>query len=183
MSLKRLDKLIAVNCNVSRKDARKLIKDAAVSVNGRVVLRAEELIDVEVDDVAVKGYSFTIKDHVYIMLNKPQGVVSATRDPAKKTVVDIIPDELRRKSIFPAGRLDRDTTGLLIITDDGAFAHRIMSPAHHVYKTYEAVLSFPIDENDIKRLEAGITLGDGTECLPAKVKAFTKSVLSTPRRF
>ena len=83
MGLKRLDKLIAVNCNVSRKDARKLIKDAAVSVNGRVVLRAEELIDVEVDDVAVKGYNFTIKDHVYIMLNKPQGVVSATRDPAK----------------------------------------------------------------------------------------------------
>lgn len=177
MGLKRLDKLIAVNCNVSRKDARKLIKDAAVSVNGRVVLRAEELIDVEVDDVAVKGYNFTIKDHVYIMLNKPQGVVSATRDPAKKTVVDIIPDELRRKSIFPAGRLDRDTTGLLIITDDGAFAHRIMSPAHHVYKTYEAVLSFPIDENDIKKLEAGITLGDGTECLPAKVKAFTKDGL------
>lgn len=177
MGLKRLDKLIAVNCNVSRKDARKLIKDAAVSVNGRVVLRAEELIDVEVDDVAVKGYNFTIKDHVYIMLNKPQGVVSATRDPAKKTVVDIIPDELRRKSIFPAGRLDRDTTGLLIITDDGAFAHRIMSPAHHVYKTYEAVLSFPIDENDIKKLEAGITLGDGTECLPAKVNAFTKDGL------
>ncbi len=177
MGLKRLDKLIAVNCNVSRKDARKLIKDAAVSVNGRVVLRAEELIDVEVDDVSVKGYNFTIKDHVYIMLNKPQGVVSATRDPAKKTVVDIIPDSLRRKSIFPAGRLDRDTTGLLIITDDGAFAHRIMSPAHHVYKTYQAVLSYPIDENDIQKLEAGITLGDGTECLPAKVKTFTKDGL------
>ncbi len=181
MGLKRLDKLIAVNCNVSRKDARKLIKDAAVKVNGSVVQRAEELIDVETDDVDVKGYNFTIKDHVYIMLNKPQGVVSATRDPAKKTVVDIIPDSLRRKSIFPAGRLDRDTTGLLIITDDGAFAHKIMSPSHHVYKTYEAVLSFPIDENDIKKLEEGITLGDGTECLPAKVEAFTKNELPAAR--
>lgn len=107
------------------------------------------------------------------MLNKPQGVISATTDPAKKTVIDIIPPELKRRSLFPAGRLDRDTVGLLIITDDGAFAHRIMSPAHHVFKTYEATLSFPIDENDIAKLESGITLGDGTECLPAKVKAFT----------
>ncbi len=172
MGLKRIDKLIALNCNVSRKDARKLIKDAAVTVNSRVCLRAEELVDPDVDDITVKGFNFTAKDHVYIMLNKPQGVISATTDPKKKTVIDIIPAELKRKSLFPAGRLDRDTTGLLIITDDGAFAHRIMSPAHHVYKTYQAVLSFPIDENDIKKLESGITLGDGTECLPAKVRAF-----------
>lgn len=171
MGLKRIDKLIALNCNVSRKDARKLIKDAAVTVNSRVCLRAEELVDPDVDDISVKGFNFTVKEHVYIMLNKPQGVISATTDPKKKTVIDIIPDELKRKSLFPAGRLDRDTTGLLIITDDGAFAHRIMSPAHHVYKTYRAVLSFPIDENDIKKLESGITLGDGTECLPAKVRA------------
>jgi 16S rRNA pseudouridine516 synthase len=173
MGFKRLDKLIALNCNVSRKDARKLIKDAAVSVNSRVCLRAEELVDPDVDDIDVKGYNFTAKEHIYIMLNKPQGVISATTDPAKKTVIDIIPPELKRRSLFPAGRLDRDTVGLLIITDDGAFAHRIMSPAHHVFKTYEATLSFPIDENDIKKLGDGITLGDGTECLPAKVKAFT----------
>ena len=172
MGLKRIDKLIALNCNVSRKDARKLIKDAAVTVNSRVCLRAEELVDPDVDDISVKGFNFTAKEHVYIMLNKPQGVISATTDPKKKTVIDIIPDELKRKSLFPAGRLDRDTTGLLIITDDGAFAHRIMSPAHHVYKTYQAVLSFPIDENDIEKLESGITLVDGTECLPAKVKSF-----------
>lgn len=173
MGLKRLDKLIALNCNVSRKDARKLIKDAAVTVNGRVVLRAEELVDAEIDDIGVKGYNFTAKEHVYIMLNKPQGVISATTDPAKKTVIDIIPESLKRRSLFPAGRLDRDTVGLLVITDDGAFAHKIMSPAHHVFKTYEATLSFPIDENDVAKLESGITLGDGTECLPAKVKPFT----------
>lgn len=173
MGLKRLDKLIALNCNVSRKDARKLIKDAAVTVNSRIVLRAEELVDAEADIIDVKGYSFTVKEHIYIMLNKPQGVISATADPKKKTVIDIIPDELKRRSLFPAGRLDKDTTGLLIITDDGAFSHRIMSPAHKVFKTYQAVLSYPIDDNDIKKLESGITLGDGTECLPAKVIAFT----------
>lgn len=175
MGLKRLDKLIALNCNVSRKDARKLIKDAAVKVNSRVVLRAEELVDADADNIDVKGYNFTAKEHIYIMLNKPQGVISATTDPKKKTVIDIIPDGMKRRSLFPAGRLDRDTTGLLIITDDGAFSHKIMSPSHHVFKTYHAVLSYPINENDIEKLESGITLGDGTECLPAKVKAFTTS--------
>lgn len=173
MGLKRLDKLIALNCNVSRKEARTLIKDAAVTVNGRCVLRAEELVDVETDDIAVKGYNFTAKEHIYIMLNKPQGVISATNDPRKETVIDIIPPELKRRSLFPCGRLDRDTTGLLIITDDGALAHRIMSPSHHVYKTYEAVLKEPISASDAALLESGITLADGTECLPAKVKAFT----------
>ena len=175
MGLKRLDKLIALNCNVSRKEARTLIKDAAVTVNGRCVLRAEELVDVEADDIAVKGYNFTAKEHIYIMLNKPQGVISATNDPRKETVIDIIPPELKRRSLFPCGRLDRDTTGLLIITDDGALAHRIMSPSHHVYKTYEAILNEPISASDAALLESGITLADGTECLPAKVKAFTVS--------
>lgn len=173
MGLKRLDKLIALNCNVSRKEARTLIKDAAVTVNGRCVLRAEELVDVETDDIAVKGYNFTAKEHIYIMLNKPQGVISATNDPRKETVIDIIPPELKRRSLFPCGRLDRDTTGLLIITDDGALAHRIMSPSHHVYKTYEAILKEPISASDAALLESGITLADGTECLPAKVRAFT----------
>ena len=173
MGLKRLDKLIALNCNVSRKEARTLIKDAAVTVNGRCVLRAEELVDVEVDDIDVKGYNFTAKEHIYIMLNKPQGVISATNDPRKETVIDIIPPELKRRSLFPCGRLDRDTTGLLIITDDGALDHRIMSPSHHVYKTYEAILKEPINASDAALLESGITLADGTECLPAKVKAFT----------
>lgn len=177
MGLKRLDKLIALNCNVSRKEARQLIKDSAVTVNGRLVLRAEELIDVETDDIFVKGYNFTLKEHVYIMLNKPKGVISATRDPAKKTVVDLIPPELKRRSLFPAGRLDRDTTGLLIITDDGAFAHKIMSPSHHVYKTYQAILSYPLYDVDVEKIESGITLDDGTECLPAKVKPFTENGL------
>lgn len=177
MGLKRLDKLIALNCNVSRKEARKLIKDAAVCVNSKVILRAEELVDPEVDDISVKGFNFTAKEHIYIMLNKPAGVISATCDPKKKTVIDIIPDRLKRRSLFPVGRLDRDTTGLLIITDDGAFAHRVMSPSHHVFKTYEAVLSLPLSGSDIEKLESGITLGDGTECLPAKVKAFTKNGL------
>ncbi len=175
MSLKRLDKLLALNCNLSRKEARHLIKDGKVSVNGRTVLRAEELINTEEDSIDVKGTSFTIKDHIYIMMNKPRGVISATSDPRKETVIDRVPDELRRRSLFPCGRLDRDTTGLLIITDDGEMAHKIMSPAHHVYKTYIACLEQALSGEDIAKLEEGITLGDGTVCLPAKVKAFTNS--------
>ena len=170
MSLSRLDKLIALNCNVSRKDARQLIKDGSVTVNGRIALRAEELIDTGTDDVSVKGYSFSLKDHIYIMLHKPRGVISATSDPNKETVIDIIPPELKRKSMFPCGRLDRDTTGILIITDDGDLCHRIMSPSHHVYKTYVAELLYPLLDGDISKLESGITLNDGTECLPAKVR-------------
>lgn len=173
MSLKRLDKIIALNCNVSRKDARKLIKDGDVTVNGVQIYRAEELIETETDEITVKGHSFTLKEHIYIMLNKPEGVISATTDPNKKTVIDLIPPGLARRSLFPCGRLDRDTTGLLIITDDGALCHRIMSPSHHVFKTYQAVLSFPLYDEDAVKIENGLTLDDGTVCLPAKVRAYT----------
>jgi 16S rRNA pseudouridine516 synthase len=170
--MKRLDKLIALNCNLSRKEARQLIKDGEVSVNGSCVLRAEELVDEQADTVSVKGYTFTAKDHIYIMLNKPRGVITATRDDNKETVIDLIPAPLRRRSLFPCGRLDRDTTGLLIITDDGALSHKIMSPSHHVRKTYIALLSYPLYDEDKERLEQGITLADGTVCLPAEVRAF-----------
>ena len=169
----RLDKFLVSTGKISRSDAGRAARGGKITVNGVVEKKADRHIDPETDAVTLNGERIVYRQYTYIMLNKPKGVVSATRDPAKKTVIDIIPDELKRRSLFPAGRLDRDTVGLLIITDDGAFAHRIMSPAHHVFKTYEATLSFPIDENDIRKLEEGITLGDGTECLPAKVKAFT----------
>ncbi len=172
MALQRLDKLIALNCNISRKDARKIIKQGAVTKNGTMVLLAQELIDVEADDIQVEGYDFEIKEHIYIMLNKPAGVISATADPRKKTVIDIIPPELSRRSLFPCGRLDKDTTGLLLITDDGEFCHKIMSPSHYVYKTYIAKLKEKLTPESIKFLEEGIELADGTKCLPAKIKYF-----------
>ena len=172
--MKRLDRRIALNCNLSRKEARQLIKDGEVTVNGTAVLRAEELVDEQADSVSVKGYTFTAKNHIYIMLNKPRGVITATRDDNKETVIDLIPAPLRRRSLFPCGRLDRDTTGLLIITDDGALSHRIMSPSHHIRKTYIAQLSYPLYDEDKERLESGITLADGTHCLPAAVRAFDR---------
>ena len=173
MALKRLDKLIALNCNVSRKEARALIKDGAVKLNGVFVLRAEELIDTAKDDIDVKGYNFTLRDHIYIMMNKPAGVITATEDKHKQTVLDLVPPDLKRRSLFPCGRLDRDTTGLLILTDDGELCHKILSPSHKVFKTYIARLEKPLSDGDIEVLEKGILLADGTQCLPAKVKYFT----------
>lgn len=181
MAMHRLDKLIALHCNVSRRDARRLIKDGAVCVNGALADHAQALIDTDNDTVAVKGHEFELKEHIYIMLNKPAGVISATNDPQKQTVIDILPDSIRRRSLFPAGRLDRDTTGLLIITDDGDFAHRLMSPAHHVWKTYVAGLESPLTPEDIARLEGGIALDDGTECLPARVEAICENSLPAAR--
>ena len=122
----------------------------------------------------VKGYNFTLRDHIYIMMNKPAGVITATRDIKKQTVVDLIPPELKRRSVFPCGRLDRDTTGLLIITDDGELCHKIVSPSHKVYKTYIAQISDPLSDEDIQLLESGILLADGTQCLPAKANYFTE---------
>lgn len=174
MNLKRIDKMIALNCNVSRKEARQLIKDGLVKLNGNAVLRAEELVDCDNDSIIVDGHEFCLKEHIYIMMYKPKGVISATEDPRKETVIDIIPPELARRSLFPCGRLDRDTTGLLVITDDGALAHRIMSPSHHVYKKYEAVLDHEMTDEDIEALQKGILLDDGTQCLPAIVEKTEK---------
>lgn len=170
MAQERLDKLISLNCNVSRREARQLIKDHAVTVDGSFDLRAESIIDTDCARITVNGHSFDLREHIYIMLNKPSGVITATEDRTKQTVIDIIPDNLRRKCLFPCGRLDRDTTGLLIITDDGDFAHRMMSPSHKVYKTYIATLSRELGAKDIRRLESGIGLEDGTHCLPARVE-------------
>ena len=174
MPTQRLDKIIALNCSVSRRDARKLIKDGKVSVNGQVALRAETDIDIETDSISVDGVAYAIKERIYIRMNKPAGVISAADDKTKTTGVDLVPPELRRRSLFPAGRLDRDTTGLIIITDDGAFTHRLLSPSHHVYKRYTAKLDLPLSGESVKKLEEGILLEDGTQCLPARVKTFEK---------
>ncbi|MBR0121239.1 MAG: rRNA pseudouridine synthase, partial [Clostridia bacterium] len=113
MSIQRLDKIISLNCSVSRRDARKLIKDGKVSVNGLPALRAETPVETQTDEIDVDGFDFTVKEHIYIMMNKPSGVISASDDKNKTTVVDLVPPELKRRSLFPAGRLDRDTTGLI----------------------------------------------------------------------
>ncbi len=168
--MERLDKLIANSGTLSRKEVHRLIKSGAVKVNGITTKDRGFCVDPESVNVTVNGESFSLRKYVYIMLNKPEGVVSAARDDKEKTVVDLVPDEYKKKNLFPAGRLDRNTTGFVLITDDGDFAHSILSPKNHVEKTYEARLAQPIDEQSLEKIAAGIVLGDGTECLPAKLK-------------
>ena len=139
-------------------------------MNGKKIFAADEQIDINSDELKISGKIVTVRRYLYIMLNKPSGVLSAAKDPDCPTVVDLLPPELSRRGLFPAGRLDKDTTGLLIITDDGDFAHRLISPSHHVYKTYEATLESDISEEQLDTLRQGAVLGDGTGCLPARLR-------------
>lgn len=168
--MERLDKFISSRTAFSRKEVQKLIRSGQVEVNGEVCKTVDYKIDPESDSVKSGGQAVSADEHIYIMLNKPAGVVSATEDKRDKTVIDILPPELKRAGLFPAGRLDKDTEGLLIITDDGDFAHRILSPKKHVEKQYVAQLDGEITDEVIERFEQGIVLSDGTQCMPAKLK-------------
>lgn len=166
----RLDKLISSQGSYTRKQAQQLIKDGLVKVDGIIVRDRGFHIDPEMNAVTVDGKKFTVEKFVYLMLNKPKGVVSATNDRSQKTVVDLVPDELKKRKLFPAGRLDMTTTGFVLITDDGDFAHRILSPKNHIEKTYEARLAESVSEEQLNMVAQGIVLKDGTECLPAKLR-------------
>ena len=168
--IQRIDKIISSQMNISRNDARSLIKGGSVSCDGNVVTDSAFKVDAEKSEVTVDGKPLFYKEHVYIMMNKPEGVVSATNDPKTKTVIDLVPENMKRKNLFPAGRLDKDTVGFMLITDDGDFAHRILSPSRHVEKTYIAHLRDTLTREGKAILEKGAVLSDGTECMDAKVR-------------
>ena len=177
--MERLDKYISSRGTLSRKEAQKHIKNGDVTLNGEVCKAVDTKLDPKTDRVELCGQAVCADEHIYIMLNKPAGVVSATKDKTDKTVIDILPPELRRDGLFPAGRLDKDTEGLLIITDDGDFAHRMLSPKKHVEKKYIARLDGEITGDTVKRFEDGIIFADGTHCMPAKLEIDEKSGNST----
>ncbi len=151
----RIDKFISSQNLGSRKDVSIFLRKSLVTVNDIVVKNSSMKIDPSTDKVCLDGKLIEYSKFIYIMMNKPKGLLCATRDRAK-TVLDIVPDELKRRELFPAGRLDKDTTGLLIITDDGEFAHKMLSPKSHVYKLYRAKLDTAITEDDIKAFANGI---------------------------
>lgn len=170
--MERIDKIISSQLNITRNEARTFIKTKKVLLNGVPVKSLNEKADTEKDIITVDGSEISYKKYVYIMMNKPKGVISSTdgRKTGEKTVVDILPDDMKRRNLFPAGRLDKDTTGFMLITDDGEFAHKILSPKHHIPKTYIAVLDKPFDDVLVKAFEAGVKIGDDI-CMPAKVYA------------
>ena len=167
--LQRLDKLIASQGRFSRREVQELIKNGAVKVNGIMVRDRGAKSDDEKDIICVSGEQLDFQRFVYIMLNKPKGVVSATNDKNEKTVIDLVPKEFKGRNLFPAGRLDITTTGFVLVTDDGDFAHRILSPKNHIEKTYEARLAESVTEGQLEAVRNGIGLKDGTKCQPAKV--------------
>lgn len=168
--MERLDKVLSSFYSLSRADTKKLMKKQCVKVNGVVTKSLDIKVDPDKDDITVDGQKIVFKKYIYIMMNKPEGVISASDDKSAKTVVDLVPDELYRDGLFPAGRLDKDTTGFVLLTDDGDFAHRILSPKNHIEKTYHAVLERQLSEKDIEHFLSGVELKDGTLCLEAKVR-------------
>lgn len=175
MALQRLDKIISSQLNISRKDARLGIRKGKATVNGSVISSADFQADPEKDRICFDGQAMSYKEFIYIVMNKPAGVLSASQDKSRKTVIDLVPDRLKRKNLFPVGRLDRDTTGLLIITDDGAFAHKVLSPKNEIYKTYIAGLDGDVTDEMTKAFLSGITLADGTKCRKAYLKPLKKN--------
>lgn len=174
MQMQRLDKFLSNQMNISRADAKELIKKRLVTVNGCTAKLFDMKTDPERDEVSVQNKRIKYREHIYIMLNKPAGTVCATRDRLSNTVLELIPEELRRDGLFPAGRLDKDTVGFVLITDDGEFAHDILSPKKHVEKKYFALLEKNITEYDIELLKSGITIDGGEKCLPAEAEIAEK---------
>lgn len=168
--LLRLDKLLADTGRWSRKEAKDLIRQGRVKINDTVVRQGERKVDPEGERVLVDDAAVNWSEYVYLMLNKPAGYLTATEDRTAPTVMDLIPQEVRRADLAPVGRLDKDTVGLLLITNNGPLAHQLLSPRHHVDKQYLAWVNGNGTEEDCGAFREGIVLEDGTKCLPAKLE-------------
>ena len=158
--MERIDKIIASQGQYSRSDVKSLISKRRVAVDGEVIKSASVKADPEKSEITVDGIPLEIKKYVYLVLNKPKGYISATEDRKQQTVLDLVPKEYAGRDIFPAGRLDKDTTGLMIITDDGVMAHNILAPKKHVQKVYHVELDIPVTEKMAAGFAAGVKLSD-----------------------
>ncbi len=164
--MERVDKLLAGTGRWSRKEVKELVRMGRVSANGNVVARPEEKYAPDAD-ITVDGEQIYCGGMYYLMLHKPAGYISATDDPKQTTVLELLPEHLRRVGLFPAGRLDKDTEGLLLLTNDGVLAHELLSPKKHVDKTYFVRVDGQLDQADVDAFASGMTLADGYTCLSA----------------
>lgn len=174
----RIDKMLANLGFGSRKEVKKLLKDGAVKVNDRIIKDAKEHVDPEKDTVTLQGEVVEYKEFIYLMMNKPPGVISATEDNHDQTVIDLLEMEDAVYSPFPVGRLDKDTEGLLLITNDGQLSHRLLSPKKHVPKTYFAVIDQEVTEEDVEAFRQGVVLDDGYETKPGELKILKSGLRS-----
>ena len=167
MEKQRLDKIIASTGRFSRREVKLLVRQGRVLVDGVPARSAEDRMAPETAEITVDGERLVWRRYTWLMMNKPAGVLSATEDGRGKTVLDLLPEELRRRELFPVGRLDKDTEGLLLLTNEGGLAHDLLSPKKHVDKVYYARTAGELEEADCRAFAAGMVLGDGLECLPA----------------
>ena len=183
--MERLDKVIVSQTEYSRKDVKKLVQSKRILVNGEVIKSSDIKIDKEKDVILIDGKNIDIQEHVYLVLNKPEGYISATEDRTQKTVLDLIDEKYLCRDMFPAGRLDKDTTGMMIITDDGVFAHNILSPKKHIKKIYEVTIDIPVTDEMKKGFEEGIKLIDGVckSSLLEKIGEYEARVTLTEGRY
>lgn len=174
----RIDKVLANLGYGSRKEVKKLLKDGAVTVNEKVIKDAKEHVDPNADTITVYGEVIEYKEYIYLMMNKPAGVISATEDGNEETVIDLLEPEDVIFSPFPVGRLDKDTEGLLLLTNDGQLAHRLLSPKKHVPKTYFAVIDQEVTEADAAAFRLGVTLDGGYVTKPGELKILKSGIRS-----
>ena len=165
--MERLDKIISATGKKSRREVREMVRQGRVLVDGKPAPAADMKVDPQTAVILLDGEPLGYEKFTYVMLHKPAGVLTATEDRRQETVLDLLPPELRRRALSPVGRLDKDTEGLLLLTNDGQLAHRLLSPKSHVDKVYYARVDGALEPGDIAAFAAGMTLGDGLECLPA----------------
>lgn len=174
--MERLDKLLAGTGKWSRREVKALVRQGLVRVDGRLAASAEDKLDPAAAIITVAGETISLCHFIYVMLHKPAGVLTATEDRKQPTVLDLLPPELRRIGLAPVGRLDKDTEGLLLLTNDGELAHRLLSPKYHVDKRYLARVDGELSAADTEAFARGMTLGDGLECLPAGLEVLPDRV-------
>lgn len=174
--MERLDKLLAGTGKWSRREVKALVRQGLVRVDGRLAASAEDKLDPAAAIITVAGETISLCRFTYVMLHKPAGVLTATEDRKQPTVLDLLPPELRRIGLAPVGRLDKDTEGLLLLTNDGELAHRLLSPKYHVDKRYFARVDGELSAADAEAFARGMTLGDGLECLPAGLEVLPDRV-------
>lgn len=177
MALERLDKIISASGLASRKETRELVRLGRITIDGYPAKAADEKINPDTVDLMLDGETVCCKKFRYFLLYKPAGVLSAVEDARQKTVLDLLPLHLQKIGLSPVGRLDKDTTGLLFLTNDGDMAHRIISPKKQVQKVYRAIVEHEPKEGAEAAFEQGILLGDGTQCLPAGLERLGNKVV------
>lgn len=178
-SRQRIDKILSNMGYGTRKEVKELVKSGLVEVDGIIVKDSGQQVMTSSQEVKVEGKKLLYRDTIYIMMNKPQGVISATEDNRESTVIDLLPDKYKAFDPFPVGRLDKDTEGLLILTNDGQLTHRLLSPKKHVPKTYTAKVTGRVNIDDVEAFSKGVTLGDGYRTMASKLEILEEGDIST----